>query len=702
MFDTSEQLRTYSDATLHELLQNTLQTTFKLNGFRQGQREALTTLLRDNRLLCIQPTGHGKSLLYQLPSVLLPGITIVLSPLLALMRDQIQQLNQRFGITAASINSDQSDEENNQIQNNANNGELKILFVAPEKLDNIHYVNFLLGLPVSLVVVDEAHCISTWGHDFRPSYRQILYFIQKMEETNQTIRVLAITATANPQTEQDIIQQLTYAERKIAVQRQSLSRPNLQLDVINVQSISEKLLIIKQLLEQLSGNGLIYCATRENTEMVANYLKVNHYRAAAYHAGFHPDIKQQLQREFINNEYQVIVATNALGMGIDKSDLRYIIHFDVVGSITAYYQEVGRAGRDGLPARGILLFDEKDKKIQQHFIDSAQPRLSDFEAITHAINNSQEHLTISSIKCATGLHPTRVTVVLAELIEQEYLYKRLENKSQVYLTTNKTDPIDCSRFQRQLENRQRDLSQMLQYGVLQNQCLMGVLRSALGDADVTPCGQCCGCKQTELSVVRDNHEIMSIDGWLTHQAVSIDLGKLAGCETGSALFDSKLRLPLFVEFMKNRQLEYADMNPKLLALLKTHIAELQRERSCTAIIAVPSSTWVHRELFATILAEELNIPLYLDVLNWRKERACRQGECMNNDQRKQNVSRYMKAMFREPKPTGTILLFDDYIGSGATLKEAARALKIDTGIKQPIVPFTIANVRWRLGQKGMI
>lgn len=692
-----------NEKELDQLLQSTLENTFKLANFRPGQREALTTLLTQGQLLCIQPTGHGKSLLYQLPSVFLPGITIVLSPLLALMRDQIQQLNQRFHIPAASINSDQSNEENYQSQIKASTGAIKILFVAPEKLDNLASFEFLLQLPISLVVVDEAHCVSTWGHDFRPSYRQIIHFIRQIAQRSAMTKVLAITATANQQIEDDIIQQLTLPGRTVPVVRQSMNRPNLQLETLAVNSIAEKLVVIKQLLHQLAGNGLIYCATRENTELVANYLHEQHYRVAAYHAGFHPDEKRQLQQAFMDNQYQVIVATNALGMGIDKSDLRYIIHFDVPGSITAYYQEVGRAGRDGLLARGLLLFDEKDKKIQRYFITSAQPLVTDFEAVIDAIKNSTNLLALTEIKCNTGLHPTRVTIVLAELVEQEFIEKKRAGNRQVYVLTNKAGRIDLSRYQRQLEVRERELKAMLNYGSNQlKRCLMATLRKALGDSAIEDCGQCNHCIRSQLSIKTDPMAVTLIESWLTSQIVSIDLGKLSACEPGMAILDAKLRSPLFIEFMKNRQRAAAPINPKLWQLVKTHLMALQLQLACTAIVVVPSRTWGQREEFARLLASELKIPCYLDVLSFRNNPEHRQGECLNNDQRRVNVSQNMTAAFNGNVPTGPIFLFDDYVGSEATLKEAARALKKEAGLKNKIVPFTIAAVKWRLGQQGMV
>ena len=457
-----------------------LQQQFGFKEFRRGQLEAIRTLLQNNRLLCIQPTGHGKSLLYQLPSCLLKGITLVISPLLALMRDQIEHLNHRFQIPAASINSDQSEEENDRARGMAATGQIKVLFVSPEQLDHIDRFAYLLNLPISLIVIDEAHCISTWGHDFRPSYRQILHFIQAVEKVNPEVKILGLTATADERVEKDIERHLSSPLQKVHVLRENMDRPNIQLSMLAAEGIASKLFLCKELLSKLEGSGLIYCATRENTELTAEYLQQEGFSIIAYHAGLESEEKRKIQTAFSSDQYKVVSATTALGMGIDKGNLRFIIHFDIPGSITAYYQEVGRCGRDGLKAQGILLYDKADRKIQEYFIESSLPSVQDFEKVADAVRSSEEPPNLTKIKRATGLHPTRVLIVVAELIEQGHLKKESVKGSQVYQLGDQDLPLDLSRYTTQYLAKTQELEKIIAYAEQTSLCRMAMLRSAFG------------------------------------------------------------------------------------------------------------------------------------------------------------------------------------------------------------------------------
>ncbi len=682
----------------------TLQDTFQFHDFRPGQREALTTLLEKGRLLCIQPTGYGKSLLYQLPAVLLHGITLVISPLLALMRDQLHQLNHRFNIPAASINTDQSDVENYQARQAAQRGDIRILFIAPEQLEHTDKFDFLLQLSINLIVIDEAHCISTWGHDFRPSYRQIIKLAHQLLKNNPHTKMLALTATANQKIEQDIKQQLIIDAQPIHVHRESMNRPNIHLAVIHTKGLAAKLTALPRLLGELQGCGLIYCATRENTEIVAEYLNSQNYNVLAYHAGIETHQKRQIQIDFMQSTDLIVAATNALGMGIDKQNLRFIIHFDFPGSITAYYQEVGRAGRDNLPADGILLYDPADSRIQKYFIESSQPSSSDFHYILECINTVQTTANLATLKRLSGFHPTRLTVILAELIEQGFLEKVSTHGVMSYRMIKKSGTPNLQRYLTQLSVRTSELSAIQRYAEKTAGCLMVTLRRALGDtpAHTQPCLQCSTCRPLRFHYAHDADKIIMTTSWLNHRTIPIALHrKIKRTAAGLAVLDGKLRSADFIHFMRERTHGTA-INNSLLQLLKQCLDNLMQHYGFTCIVAIPSRTWQARENVITQLTAHLKIPVFTQLLHWHEQPTARQGELLNNDQRQHNVAMHMRCHDMAALPDGPILLLDDYIGSGATLNEAARALREEAKLSNEIIPFTIAAVKWRLGKCGMI
>ncbi|MFC2049549.1 RecQ family ATP-dependent DNA helicase, partial [Chlamydiota bacterium] len=528
-----------------------LKATFGFQKFRPGQREAILTLLGHGRLLCIQPTGHGKSLLYQLSACILGGTTLVISPLLALMRDQMEHLRGRFGIPAAAINTDQTEEQNALAKQDALTGKIKVLFVAPEQLDHIDRFNFLLNLDIRLIVVDEAHCISTWGHDFRPSYRQILHLISALAERNQDIKILGLTATADHRVEEDIKRQLTLSDKHVVVMRETMDRPNISLRVFQRQGLAAKLEACAMLLSQTEGCGLIYCATRENVELVTEWMQLQKFSVAAYHAGFDPEVKQRLQKEFLADQYKALIATNALGMGIDKGNLRFIIHFDVPGSITAYYQEVGRCGRDGLPAQGFLLFDPSDARVQEYFIESAIPSAENFALVLQTISTAEQPPNLTTIKRLSGLHPTRVTIVLAELLEQGFLAKQSQKGVQVYSRLNKDAAPDLSRYSNQQSVKNDELRKMIRYGNQTQKCRMSFLREALGDKAAAACGHCDICQP--CPPYNTDYDPSKASEWLKDRPHPISPITLHKVSAGLSLLDSKVRSSLFVRFMLERK-----------------------------------------------------------------------------------------------------------------------------------------------------
>lgn len=419
----------------------------------------------------------------------------------------------------------------------------------------------------------------------------------------------------------------------------------------------------------------------------------------AYHAGLESEEKRRIQTAFSKDEFKVVSATTALGMGIDKANLRFIIHFDIPGSITAYYQEVGRCGRDGLKAKGILLYDPADRKVQEYFIDSSLPSLEDFEKVIEIVSTSEEPPNLAKIKRGTGLHPTRVLIVVAELMEQHQLKKTSIKGSQVYQIDQKEAPLDLSRYSTQYLVKTEELEKIIAYAEQNSNCRMSILRNALGDVSPNACCHCDICLKAVKRPELPSLLLSQIGAWLQARPVPIAETRTHRISSGVSLLDGKLRTSLFVQFMKQRT-DAEEMNPELLNLLKIQASILASKHGIQAIALLPSSTWKASASVASSLAEHLNVPLVSDLLHWKNPPDKRQGELLNNDQRHFNVHENMQVNSDAKIPPGALLLLDDYIGSGSTMKEAARALR--KMIDNPLVPMTIANVKWRLGKTGFV
>jgi ATP-dependent DNA helicase RecQ len=343
-----------------------LQQHFGFTDFREGQDEVIQAVLAGRNTVVVMPTGGGKSLCYQLPALMRDGVTLVVSPLIALMKDQVDQLAER-GIAGTFINSSLSYTETNIRLSRLRMGEYKLLYVAPERFRSQVFMESIAETQVRLFAVDEAHCISHWGHDFRPDYLRMKPAIEQLGNP----QVIALTATATPQVRADICEQLGLTDAQVFVA--GFDRPNLALRVMHPATEREKIEILKRLIRHSAGAGIIYAATRKSVEQIAARLKLAGLGVELYHGGMDDGERSRAQDAFMRGDAQAIVATNAFGMGIDKSDIRFVAHFHLPGSIEAYYQEVGRAGRDGLPADCVLLFNYADTRTQQFFIEGSHP-----------------------------------------------------------------------------------------------------------------------------------------------------------------------------------------------------------------------------------------------------------------------------------------------------------------------------------------
>ena len=350
--------------TAHQAALEALTRYFGYDSFRPGQQGIVEALLAGHDVLGVMPTGAGKSVCYQIPAALSPGATLVISPLISLMRDQVDALND-LGMPAAFINTTQTPDEQAMVFAQAAAGQIKLLYVAPERLETGRFRDFAARTPISLIAVDEAHCVSQWGQDFRSSYLGIGDFIAGLP---QRPPVGAFTATATERVRRDIVGLLGL--RNPAVTVTGFDRPNLYFDVVKLETKYKAAWVARYVADHPDESGIVYCATRKTTEALADTLNQMGHPAVAYHGGMSPDAREAAQRNFITDKVPVVVATNAFGMGIDKSNVRYVIHHNLPESIEAYYQEAGRAGRDGEPSRCTLLWNESDIVTRRRLLDN--------------------------------------------------------------------------------------------------------------------------------------------------------------------------------------------------------------------------------------------------------------------------------------------------------------------------------------------
>jgi ATP-dependent DNA helicase RecQ len=668
--------------------------------FRDGQREAIEAVIEDgHRALVVQRTGWGKSLVYWIATRVRRdrghGPALIISPLLALMRNQIAMAG-RLGLRAATINSGNVDEWD-AVHAGLAADAIDVLLISPERLANERFMTDVLPSiqgSIGLFVVDEAHCISDWGHDFRPDYRRIGRILKLLDPR---VPVLATTATANDRVVDDVAAQLGPSA---IVLRGSLGRPSLRLDAIVLESQAERLAWLAERLPQMEGSGIVYCLTVADTQRVSTFLRSQGIDARAYNADLSTEEREVLEDALIANEMKVLVATVALGMGFDKPDLGFVVHYQRPGSAIAYYQQVGRAGRAVEHAEGVLLSGREDDDIAEFFMDTAFPPTDNMYEILHALEGV-DSMTVAGLEKTVNLKRGRIAQAL-KLLELDGAVARDRGR---YIRTPNPWVPDTERVDRVIAARRIELEQMQAY-VRFDGCLMEFLVRLLDDPEPGPCGKCVNCtgrglprtvddglvKAAVSFLRRDLRTVKPRLMWAPDAVVGLS-GKIkppngvgmALCVYGDAGWGRDVQRGKYVDGAFSRELVEAS-------------ARAIRDRwhptpEPTWVTALPSNAEGGLvDVFARSLADRLGLP-YVEVLTV-VDGAEPQTAMQNSAQQLRNAHAKL-GIDGSAVPPGPVLLVDDIVDSGWTLTVAGWLLR--THGSGDVLPFALAVASGRDG-----
>lgn len=658
--------------------ENRLKETFGLNNFYDDQWETVERILKGERVLLIEKTGFGKSLCFQYPAIVFKGTTVVFSPLIALMRDQVKKLN-NLGIAAKCINSEQTSEENTQIITDAKSGKVKILYIAPERQENSEWIEATREMNLSMVVIDEAHCISVWGHDFRPAFRRIINLVKLLPIG---LPVLATTATATKKVESDIALQIG---GNISVLRGNLLRENFKLFVVKVTSEDEKLIWLGQNLEKLEGTGILYTGTRVDTEIYSKWFEHLKLSAIGYNAGLDTDSRIAIENGLMSNKWKCIISTNALGMGIDKPDIRFIIHTQIPQSPIHYYQEIGRAGRDGEAANIILFYNPEDKKLPEAFIEGGRPSISKYEKVINATRN--ELLGEKDLMRKTNLKQTQIRVIKSDLVEQGIIREVTLGRGKKFEYITNAPVLNTKTFEELRNTKKADLEQMIQY-VETTESRMKFLCDFLGDStthNFTNCDNTGLAKITvklneewsqKLKAFREDYfPILEVEGKGSNIINGVAASYYGVSNVGAALHRSKYETNEdFPDFL-------------LILCLKAYRKKFGQEKFDFIAYVPATSSGDLVKNFAIKLSQVLKFPITHDLVKTRQTKEQKLFE--NGYLKSDNVSGAFSFINPSLIVGKTILLVDDIFDSGATIKELGK-LFTNFGVLK-IAPLVIAR-----------
>jgi ATP-dependent DNA helicase RecQ len=656
-----------------------LKKIFGFDSFLDDQWFTIQKVFKGERILLIEKTGFGKSLCYQYPATQFSGVTVIFTPLIALMRDQIRFLQSK-NISCAAINSHQTNAENGEIIDNALKNRYKVLYIAPERQENQDWLDAVGRLHISMIVVDEAHCISVWGHDFRPAYRRIINLVNLLPGN---FPVLATTATATKKVEEDIKKQMG---GNITSVRGKLMRDNFHLRVAVVNSEDDKMIWLGQNIPKVSGSGIIYTGTQISTEIYAKWLQYLGLKSAAYNAGLDGEIRREVEEGLMNNTYKCVVSTNALGMGIDKPDINFIIHTQIPQSPVHYYQEIGRAGRDGKAVPLVLFFNPYDDlELPQAFIDSARPKKSAYDKVIDLLR--KEVLGFQEVIKRVNMRQNQVRVILADLIEQKIINEIMEGRSKKYEYKFGAPPLDTALFRDLRRQKLRDLRDMVEYTELED-CRMSYLCNYLGDEINTKCGKCDNDSSRHIEINSDAEWKKKLnefkDNFFPVLEVETTYSRLINGTAGSYYGLSNAGAVIH----KCKYENGGDFPDYLVNItVKAYRKYFKDEKFDLILFVPPTESGDLVKNFTAKISSCLKIP-YSDGLKKRKVTEP-QKIFQTSHLKKENVKNAF--YYTDPSELAgkSILLIDDVFDSGSSIKEIGRYLT-SAGAAE-IAPLVIAK-----------
>lgn len=653
--------------------------------FREGQREAIEAVIDGKRTLVVQKTGWGKSLVYFMATKILreekeDGITLIISPLLALMSNQIDSA-QRFGLNVVTINSENADNENLIMNELCNGNTVDALIISPERLSNQDFLEKCLqkiAHRISLFVVDEAHCISDWGHDFRPDYRRIVDIVHKIPNN---VPILATTATANDRVVKDIALQLG---EDLVISRGELIRESLAIQIIKLEKKEDRLAWLAENIEKIPGTGVIYCLTLADCDLVTAWLKKNNISCECYYSATDKDKKPIILEQFQKNEIKVLVATIAFGMGYDKPDIGFVIHFQRPANIVSYYQQIGRAGRGIDLAYAIMLCGEEDLHILKYFIDSAFPTEKNMNGVVKCIEENPG-LNLSGLLRELNIKRKRLDSCLKYLEVSGDIYK--DDKK--YYKTAKIWKPDVERSEAITAIRVKELQDLNDY-IHYDGCYMDYIAEKLDDVNAKKCGKCANCcgkffdEKVSDEKVNQAREFMKKEVGIIkpRKTVPVDLQ----CKEGRVL--SNYADAVYGKMVKEGKYLHNYFSDELVDASADILHDFVREHDIKWITPVTSLR--HPDLvpdFAKRLAAKLGIGYFVGI---RKLEAEEQKMFENSERQKENAEASF-VVFEVKKDN--ILLVDDMVDSRWTFTICGKKMR-EQGSGE-IYPFALANTAGR-------